>query len=278
LKKDIYNYKHNHFSPDGYQESYKSYIKSNIIFGVAFFVLLLFLLNKTFLTYQKREELRTLIWASWKGLLVLLREVGVSHIYWLLLTKSISLKMSVTITSVKTDLQLHQILELQKINLPRSLSVAEIKKEGFVTVDHSFDILQQMNTPYPHIIAIDNDAVIGYALVMLSSIKDEIEILKPMFEKINTLSYNNAPLSSCKYFVIGQVCVAKAYRGQGVFYKMYDQMKSIMRQDFNLIITEVSAHNTRSLKAHARQGFINILSFKAPDGHPWEILLWDLTN
>jgi len=184
--------------------------------------------------------------------------------------------MSIQITTARSEKHLRQILQLQKLNLPKALSEEERIQEGFVTVDHDFAILKKMNSPYPHIIATDDDSVIGYALVMLRSIQDEIEVLKPMFEKINTLSYNNAPLSSSKYFVMGQVCVAKDYRGKGIFYKMYDYMKSIMCIDFDMVITEVSAHNTRSLKAHARQGFVNVLSFEAPDGHPWEILLWDI--
>lgn len=184
--------------------------------------------------------------------------------------------MSIIITTATTDQHLHQILELQKINLPTALSEEEFKKEGFVTVDHDFDILKRMNSPYPHTIALHDEEVIGYALVMLKELGDEIQILKPMFEKINDLKHNGKSLSDCKYFVVGQACVAKAFRGQGVFYKMYDHLKSVMQSDFDYSITEVSTLNPRSLKAHAKQGFENILSFKAPDGHPWEILLWQL--
>ncbi len=183
--------------------------------------------------------------------------------------------MPVTITTVASDKYLYQILDLQKINLPRNLSKEESKKEGFVTVDHDFDTLKKMNTPYPHTIALDGNNVVGYALVMLPSMRDEIEILKPMFEKIDKLSYKSKLLSNSKYFMMGQVCIAKGYRGKGVFYKMYDHLKETTGHDFDLMITEVSELNTRSLKAHKNHGFQNILSYVAPDGHPWEILLWD---
>lgn len=186
--------------------------------------------------------------------------------------------MPIITTTATTDQHLHQILKLQKINLPVALSEEEIKQEGFVTVDHNFDILKRMNSPYPHIIALYDEQVIGYALVMLKELGDEIPILKPMFEKINELKLKGKALSECKYFVVGQACVAKAFRGEGVFYKMYDHMKSVMQSDFDYSITEVSTLNPRSLKAHAKQGFENILSFNAPDGHPWEILLWQLNN
>lgn len=186
--------------------------------------------------------------------------------------------MHIITTTASTDQYLHEILKLQKINLPKALSEEEIKQEGFVTVDHNFDILKRMNSPYPHIIALYDEQVIGYALVMLKDLGDEIPILKPMFKKINELQHNGKALSQSKYFVVGQACVTKAFRAQGVFYEMYDHMKSVMQSDFDYAITEVSTLNPRSLKAHTNQGFENILSFKAPDGHPWEILLWDLND
>lgn len=186
--------------------------------------------------------------------------------------------MSIITTTASTDNHLHQILQLQKINLPRSLSEAELKQEGFVTVDHDFDTLKKMNTPYPHTIALDGKDVIGYALVMMPLVRNDIDILKPLFEKIDAITYQSKLLSQCKYFVMGQVCVAKEYRGQGVFYKMYDHLKFTTQDDFDLILTEVSELNTRSLKAHKNHGFQNILSYVAPDGHPWEILLWDFSQ
>lgn len=59
---------------------------------------------------------------------------------------------------------------------------------------------------------------------------------------------------------------------------MYDHLRFTTEHDFNLLITEVSAYNTRSLKVHKNHGFQNILSYVAPDEHPWEILLWDFKN
>ena len=181
----------------------------------------------------------------------------------------------VNITTATNDEHLHQILRLQKINLPKNLSQQEREQEGFVTVDHDFETLKKMNSPYPHVIALDGDQLVGYALVMLKSIRNDIDILKPMFEKIGGLTYNSVPLSNSNYLVMGQVCVDKDYRGQGIFYKMYNHLKATTQHDFDLLITEVSSLNTRSLKAHEKHGFTNILSYNAPDGHSWEILLWE---
>jgi len=91
----------------------------------------------------------------------------------------------------QTDQDLEQILALQKANLPSAVSETEAKIEGFVTVDHHFDLLKQMNSPYPHIIAKAAGIVVGYALVMLRSLSKDIPVLIPMFKEINQINYQS---------------------------------------------------------------------------------------
>ena len=76
--------------------------------------------------------------------------------------------------------------------------------------------------PYTHSIALDeNDKVVGFALVMLKEYRNEIEILKHLLNLVDTLIFDNNPLQEARYFVMGQICVAKAARKQGVFSKLY---------------------------------------------------------
>jgi hypothetical protein len=58
--------------------------------------------------------------------------------------------LSVTTTSSNDDLR--QILDLQKENLIRNLSKDEMKAQGFVTVDHTMEMLKQMHDMAPSII------------------------------------------------------------------------------------------------------------------------------
>ena len=74
----------------------------------------------------------------------------------------------------KTDLELNQILELQRSNIPSIISEDEKKKEGFVTVHHTLEILKAMNDKCAHIIAKHQDKVVGYALCMLKEFKEDI--------------------------------------------------------------------------------------------------------
>lgn len=170
---------------------------------------------------------------------------------------------------------IHQILELQRLNLPTSITSEELEDQGFVTVRHNLELLVDMNTAEPQIIAKDQNQVVGYALVMLSSFAQRVPVLMPMFELLDTLLYKEKRLAECTYYVVGQVCVAKSHRGQGVFDGMYAQHRRQMSDRYDFVITEIASRNQRSLRAHARVGFEIIHRFTAPDGEEWDIVLWD---
>lgn len=180
----------------------------------------------------------------------------------------------ITFTVAKKNAELKQILDLQQNNLPTSISKTELQVEGFVTVHHDLAILTAMNAPYPHIIAKDKDKVIGYTLVMLRKFEQDIPVLVPMFEQINAIEYRGVLLAMTNYFVMGQVCIQKAYRGKGIFQGLYDHLKKRMSPHFQYVITEVSERNPRSMRAHEKVGFQTILKY-VEGGEVWNILLWD---
>lgn len=163
--------------------------------------------------------------------------------------------------------ELKQILELQQRNLFAKVSVEEQHKEGFLTVSHSFGLLKKMNAVCPHIIAKAKDEVVGYTLCMHPKFSNEIEILKPMFLEIETI----IPKIE-NYIIMGQVCVDKNYRKKGVFRNLYQNMSEFLKPEFDSIITEVDAKNTRSLKAHYAVGF-KLLKSHISGGQDWELII-----
>jgi len=176
---------------------------------------------------------------------------------------------NVTYKRAETDGELHQILELQRINIPSVISEEERQAEGFVTVHHTFEILKAMNDKCPHVIAISNNKVVGYALCMLSVFKEEIEVLRSMFQQID-----NCLQAEETYFVMGQICIDKRSRKQGVFRGMYGFMRQEMNRVYDMIITEVDAENLRSLNAHYAVGFKHLHSYNSKNQN-WELISWD---
>lgn len=174
----------------------------------------------------------------------------------------------------KTTLELQQILALQKANLPEKLSESELKSQGFVTVSHDFDLLTAMNSKRPHIIAKSNDKVIGYALVMLETFKNKIPVLVPMFEQMKSIYYKGKLMSSIDFFIMGQVCIAKEFRGKGIFKGLFEKMKREMAADYQMVVTEVAIRNQRSIKAHFNVGFKTIKEYQT-EAEAWAIIAWD---
>ncbi len=166
--------------------------------------------------------------------------------------------MTIQIGRVQSRLELEQILSLQEENIPDALSMKEMEEEGFLTVTHTLDLLDGMNKVCPHIIAKENGKVIGYALCMHPKFGNEIELLKPMFEEINSVLSPGE-----KYMVMGQVCIHKEYRKMGVFQNLYKKMQDVIRTNYNCIITEVDALNKRSLNAHFAVGFIELKTYNS---------------
>lgn len=166
------------------------------------------------------------------------------------------------------------ILALQQQNLKLESLSPEQKQDGFVTVLHTVSLLQEMAEHLGQVIAVDKGRVVGYALAMARAIEPKIPVLIPMFRMINQLSFEGQALQDANYYVMGQVCIEQAYRGQGIFGQLYAMHRQTFSQSFDYCLTEVSTSNGRSMRAHEKVGFQTIHSFTDPTDE-WNILLWD---
>lgn len=176
------------------------------------------------------------------------------------------------LTETATELQ--GILDLQRVNLSSEISEKESADQGFVTVQHSLDQLRLMHDIEPHVIAKDGERVIGYILAMTKESKDLVPVLVPMFEQFDRLDIGGKPLSTYDYLVIGQICVDKDYRGQGIFDRMYQTYQQTFSDRYEFAITEIAISNKRSLKAHQRVGFQIIHEF-SDFTQDWAIVAWN---
>lgn len=174
----------------------------------------------------------------------------------------------------QTEQDLGQILGLQALNLLPNLDDSEMQSQGFVTMRHNLEMLKQMHELFPSVIIRDGDLVIAYALMMPLECHSLVPGLEPMFDNFKKLEWGGIPLENYSYYVMGQVCVARDYRGQGIFDMLYEHHKKMYSQQFDFIITEVSTRNKRSLRAHERVGFRTIHVYR-DQLDEWAVVLWD---
>ncbi len=170
--------------------------------------------------------------------------------------------------------ELKQILHLQKENLRQHVSEEEMKSQGFVTLHHDLNALRQMHDLAPSVIIKDKDIVVAYALTMLRECRLLTPDLEPMFALLDQLSWHNKPLNDHRFYVMGQVCIAKAYRGQGLFDALFRHHKKIYQSQFDLFITEIATRNIRSMRAHERVGFKTIHVHR-DELDEWAVVGWD---
>lgn len=182
--------------------------------------------------------------------------------------------MNLIVKRVTELKELQGIRQLQEDNLKKNLASGEAEKEGFVSAEYTLEFLQRMHNACPSIIAKDGDAIAGYALIAVQSIKQHHALLEDLFNVIDATMYKGATLKNTNYVVVGQLCIAKNYRGIGLVKKLYDFYKKELCNQFNYAITDVAQDNPRSLKAHQKAGFevIETLSYGGID---WFVILWD---
>ncbi len=179
------------------------------------------------------------------------------------------------ITTSQTDQDLQQILDLQKRNLTQALSQEEIDREGFVTVNHRLEDLKKMNSFEHSVIAKEDNIVVAYLLAMTKKSKLDIPVLAPMFEVFDQVAYREKKISEYNYLVVGQVCVAKEFRGKRILDECYRAYKERFQTKYDFAITEISQKNIRSMKAHQRIGFETTHEYRDSNGIDWNIVLWD---
>lgn len=175
------------------------------------------------------------------------------------------------------DSELEGILALQRLNLRRNLAATEAAREGFLTAEYTLEYLRKMNQEEPSVIAVAEDQVVGYALAATQPIREGNPLLADLFRQIDLLHFNGEPLRQTNYVVVGQLCVAKAFRGIGLVRRLYGQFRHSMQTRFRYAITDVARDNRRSLEAHRRTGFQTIHSITF-EGLQWEVVLWDWTD
>ena len=169
---------------------------------------------------------------------------------------------------------LQQIKALQTENLKGFLSKTEQEKEGFVTAEYSLKLLEEMHHQNPAIIATQNGKLVGYALVITRQFLGNHALLDDLIQNIDSLEYNGKKLQQVSYVVVGQLCVAKAVRGQGLGQGLYKHFKVCYGDSYLYCITDVDKNNPRSLKTHLAVGF-NVIGNLSYGGAQWDIVLWD---
>lgn len=172
------------------------------------------------------------------------------------------------------DADLEGIRLLQQENLRGRIPEEEALREGFTTAVYTLDFLREMHACHPSVVAKADGRVVGYALVTFPELRDGHPLLNDLFGKLDTIRFRGRLLREAGYVVVGQLCVARGYRGIGLVQAMYALFRERLSGCFAYCACDVDRENPRSLKAHRRTGF-EVVDTLAYGGAMWDVLVWD---
>lgn len=129
----------------------------------------------------------------------------------------------------------------------------------------------------PQVVALCGGRVVGYNLSMDQSMQNDLPELTPMFKEFENCFYRGQALARYQFMVGGQVCVDESFRGLGLLQSLYHETRKAADARFELCVTEISARNNVSLKAHQKMGFKVAGSYQDGTGL-WNIVVWDYND
>jgi L-amino acid N-acyltransferase YncA len=161
--------------------------------------------------------------------------------------------------------------------LRKNISAEEAAQQGFVTAEYTLEFLEEMHKASPAIIAKKEEEIIGYALVVLRNEALQHPLLLDLVQHVDKCIYQGKMLENEKYVIVGQLCVAKNYRGKGLSQQLYQKFKACYSANYSYCITDVARANKPSLATHHKIGFKTIESLNY-ENIVWDIVLWDWRN
>lgn len=170
--------------------------------------------------------------------------------------------------------ELEQIAALSAQNLRTIISDTEKKEQGFITWEYPLPLLEAMHAIAPSVIIKVDDQVVAFALVALQEMTAVHPELNVMLQNLQTLRYRNRLLTEYRFYMMGQICIDKAHRGKGLFDLLYQHHKTVYRNQYDLLLTEISTSNHRSLRAHQRVGFETIHTYQ-DHLDEWDVVVWN---
>ena len=173
------------------------------------------------------------------------------------------------------------ILALQSRNLLSNLSEAE-QKNGFVTTAFTVAQIEALMADGGVFVAVEtstddqSETVIGYAVAGSWAYFVQWPIFPFMLARLPALDFDGQAITEANSFQYGPVCVAAAYRGQGVFPRLFEAMRLGMCERYPIGVTFINRLNPHSYHAHTKKLGMTVIDEFEFNGRPYYGLAFDM--
>jgi hypothetical protein len=181
--------------------------------------------------------------------------------------------MTLTIKNLKKS-EVGELLTLQSANLKTNISDETAWSQGFLTFPYTPEEMDtMMSMPQP--VAKFQEHIVAYALACSKEAALQVPLLAPAIPLAEQLLFQGKLLKDLRYYVMAQICVGDKWRGLGLFDALYGEHSRLFAEDYDVVVTEISQANARSMSAHLRVGFQLIGQYESA-GTAWNVVAWDL--
>jgi GNAT superfamily N-acetyltransferase len=139
-------------------------------------------------------------------------------------------------------------------------------------------MLRMINSELGIIVAREGPEIVGYEMPLGLGHARGLPILDPFISRILKLEYKGKALSKYRVVIEGQICVKKGHKGKGVAERLHAAFLERMRGKFDLVVTEISDQNPRSLHVHTMKLGMKVIDTYRAEGRNWQVLLHDLAG
>jgi hypothetical protein len=139
------------------------------------------------------------------------------------------------------------ILHLQHQNL---ITTLKDLSQGFLMIEFTREQLYKINGELGIFVAVLGKEVIGYLMAESVDFAVGSPLIAHMLNRLKEFAFDAVPLSSCKLFVYGPVCIEKQHRGQKILDGLFKVMLNTLQGQYDVGVAFVSALNSRSFNAH----------------------------
>jgi hypothetical protein len=141
------------------------------------------------------------------------------------------------------------ILRLQSANYIGNLSIEE-RHQGFLSAEFSRQQVAEMAEDLGTMLALVEGEVAGFLCAFRKEFNHGSPVIDEMLRSYDRVAFGGRPLAMFSSYIYGPVCIARAYRGQGLLPGLFEAQKEDLAGQFEVGVAFVSRDNPHSLRAH----------------------------
>ena len=104
----------------------------------------------------------------------------------------------------------------------------------------------------------------------------QIPLLDPFVKRFTELDYEGQKIREYQWVIEGQINIEKEYKRKGIAEVLHKNFVNILQGKYDLIITEISDQNPRSLNVHTKKLGLSVVDEYQAEGRNWYVLLQDI--